>query len=631
MYLPLEIRMKRIDLLSEKTFHQLFHGMDKNRVKDAFCERFTAVFEPEVNGPFGPLWIDKKNGNAHILLEKANRICENKITLWGREYDYGQEISWHKDLNSGHEWNIKNYYTYSLVDLDKGIDIKFPWELNRLHHCTTLSEAYYASGNETYVDSLLNIIRSWIKCNPFQKGINWACTMEVALRLINLIWSYFFVSGCKKLTLKDHIMFQNAIVIHGIFIAKNLENKSLIRGNHYLADLLGLLYITTLFPYHHNAKNAPLFLIKEFCNEIKIQFNKDGSNFEGSIPYHGFTTEILIHGYLLAREMNTDNHYVEMLSSALNKAGEYIACYTRPDGFAPLVGDNDSGKVLRWGCDKGPNNDHRNLVMIIDAILQKDEVVQTNLMKRTGKKPYSTSVAFESSGVFLLRNQKHYLLIKNGRIGTSGKGPHNHNDNLHIEVCIDSIPYLTDPGTFSYARSVSNRNLMRSNKYHNTIQIDDIEQNEFNNEDPFICIKKSEPADSLLSIDEKVDVFVGKVRYFKTKKNEDITHERKVELKKTSNQWIVTDAISGTSEHTIVWSFHTRFNVAVNRKESRIQINAPRGKTLCIDIGLEPPYGVETDKGIHAPEYGTQAISTIITITKKSFLPCKASFVIGEE
>ena len=73
----------------------------------------------------------------------------------------------------------------------------------------------------------------------------------------------------------------------------------------------------------------------------------------------------------------------------------------------------------------------------------------------------------------------HYLLITNGIVGTNGFGNHKHNDQLSLRVSRSAgTPLIVDPGSFVYTSDPDARNRFRGTAYHNTLQIDGVEQNE---------------------------------------------------------------------------------------------------------------------------------------------------------
>ncbi|MGG0237423.1 alginate lyase family protein [Bacillus rhizoplanae] len=88
-------------------------------------------------------------------------------------------------------------------------------------------------------------------------------------------------------------------------------------------------------------------------------------------------------------------------------------------------------------------------------------------------------VSYPNFGVYIYSSKNLYLAIKCGPLGSNGKGSHDHNDQLSLELVIDGKEIIKDPGTYLYTAIPEKRNLFRSTNAHFTIQIDNKEQNEY--------------------------------------------------------------------------------------------------------------------------------------------------------
>ena len=78
----------------------------------------------------------------------------------------------------------------------------------------------------------------------------------------------------------------------------------------------------------------------------------------------------------------------------------------------------------------------------------------------------------------VMRRNDDYLLITNGIVGTGGFGNHKHNDLLSFEYHAAGAAVIVDPGSYVYTSDPDARNLFRSTRSHNTLSVDDQEQNE---------------------------------------------------------------------------------------------------------------------------------------------------------
>ncbi len=74
-----------------------------------------------------------------------------------------------------------------VISYPDGSDIKVPWELSRFQHLPLLAAAHRLSGDERYLDEIGAQLEYWIAANPVEIGVNWACTMDVAIRAANWV------------------------------------------------------------------------------------------------------------------------------------------------------------------------------------------------------------------------------------------------------------------------------------------------------------------------------------------------------------------------------------------------------------------------------------------------------------
>ena len=75
-------------------------------------------------------------------------------------------------------------------------DIKLPWELGRCQHWPVLGEAYRLTGDDRYAIEIARELRDFMEANPVGTGVNWTCTMDVAIRAANWALGLELVRSC---------------------------------------------------------------------------------------------------------------------------------------------------------------------------------------------------------------------------------------------------------------------------------------------------------------------------------------------------------------------------------------------------------------------------------------------------
>ncbi len=515
--------------------------------------------------------------SIETVIKVADNYCDHRFAFLGSEpFEFGEEIDWHLDFKSGHRWNSKFPSFFLRYDeYEKKYDVKVPWELSRFQHLPTLGKAYWYTGNEKYAEEYVRQISSWIMKNPVGKGVNWICTMDVAIRAINWIWGYFFFEDYPNLSVEFKKNFLKSILVHGRHIFHNLE-VSYPRSNHYLSDLVGLIFIGITFPEFRESQKWVNFATSEFEKEIKKQVYMDGADFEASISYHRLILEISIAILLLCKingvllSQDTVDRIEKML--------EFTMHYTKPSGCSPQIGDNDSGRLYILSEETRVNiNDHRYLLAIGGVLYKRADFVRAsgkfweeaywhlglegikayqNLEKESQSQPNLISTAFRDTGIYIMRDKDFYFVIDAGGNGQDGNGGHAHNDIFSFELEAYGNEFLIDRGTYLYTGNYKMRNEFRSTRSHNTVEIDGEEINPFEEKSLFKMKDIAKPKVLEWYVLPDRDIFIGEHHGY-TRLRDPVVHRRMVYFNKTIPFWLVQDQIFCKENHVISVRFYT--------------------------------------------------------------------------
>ncbi len=311
-------------------------------------------------------------------------------------------IDWQKDYKSGYRWNQRNWYKHQRDGIAKGADIKIPWELSRLQHLPQLAifSLILPEHRDKFIREFRNQILDFIANNPPRMGVNWACTMDVGIRVANMLIAYDLFTQIDKGNILDEQfkqIFSNSIYEHGLHIIRNLEYDELLTSNHYLADIAGLLFASAYLESDSETMCWLDFAIYEMINEIEKQFNDDGSNFEASTSYHRLSGELAIYSLALILGLTKDRRsklkksekfsdssntfvFSNQFVSKLFKMGCFTAEITKPNNNIPQIGDNDSGRFFRFSPNgnflsaKEAENKYYNLKGYVNFISSDEEL-----------------------------------------------------------------------------------------------------------------------------------------------------------------------------------------------------------------------------------------------------------------
>jgi hypothetical protein len=226
------------------------------------------------------------------ILERADAALAHRFDLLGSgPSDLGREIDWRSDFKTGRRWPLRHGSLLRLAYGD-GSDVKVPWELSRGQHLPLLAAAHRVTGDRRYLDELGAQLESWIADNPPELGPNWASTMDTAIRAAN--WVAALAIAAEHAA--GEAWFEPvlaSLLLHGRFVRTHLE-WSEARGNHYLADVVGLLPVAALFSGGPEGREWADWATGELVSELEHQVRKDGTAHEASTGYHRLVTELFV-------------------------------------------------------------------------------------------------------------------------------------------------------------------------------------------------------------------------------------------------------------------------------------------------------------------------------------------------
>lgn len=572
-----------------------------------------------------------------ICLEDADKICHHIFDFLGSgEKNIGNDIDWHRDFKTGYKWIWNKYYLNSMEYIDylkKDIsaDVKVPWELSRCQHLVTLGKAFWYTEDEKYAEEFEKQIRSWIKNNPVELGVNWACAMDVAIRAVNWIWSYYFFFDSDVLKEDFKIEFYKSLYSHGRHIINNLEFAE-VRGNHYLSDIAGLIYIGFFLQRSDEAKQWIKKGVDALIEEMNYQVLPDGVNAELSTNYHRLVTEIFVSTTILCLRNNIK--FPESYLNRLEKMFDYILFYTKPDGKAPIIGDNDDGRLqILTEYYNWDRNDHRYLLSIGAKLFGRSDFtaittqfneevfwmlgsLEKPLLKRNRKESrYTNSISFKDAGFYVMGYDNFHTIIDASSPNPKHFQGHKHNSALNFELFAYGKSFIVDPGSYVYTSSKKMRNLFRNTAYHNVVMVDGKEQNNIK-DNLFELGTDAKTAVIKWEIKEDEDVFCGE-HYGYSRLKSPVVHRREIIFNKKKKFWIINDILNGNGKHMYDLHLHLAPMELEPYKTPHSYITKSRGANIAV-IPLETKdLSSQILDGWISYSYGKKTKAPILKYTKR--------------
>jgi hypothetical protein len=646
---------KRKDIISSLCEHFAYTPEKTIAEADKICAH---IFDLLGSGPVKVYYGMKGKGfegycyNTQINRKKLTTIHHSSITT-----DNYEPIDWHIDSKSGYRWNPKTYYKDIKYGHRLGVDVKVPWELSRFQHLTTLGKAYFISNNEKYVKEFVNEINDWIEHNPPKFGVNWACTMDVAIRVCNYLLAWEFFKNSPLIGNGFIIKFFKNLLQHGRHIKNNLEWSETLTSNHYLSDIVGLVYLGVLTPEFKESKKWKNFGIEELKKEMKKQICLDGVDFEASTCYHRLALELFFYTTFLViindKNFKEDN-FIEIGNEIfgkeylrrLYKMFEFLLYALKPNGRMPQIGDNDNGRFHIFA-----NREVLDMryLLTLGAIFFKEpefKIKEFGFCEEAlwvfGEKGYKIwqdleqnclanigSWAFLDAGWYIMRNDKNYIIISCGPDGQNGNSGHCHNDKLSFELCMDGKDIIVDAGTYIYTAESEWRNRFRSTAYHNTVVVDNREQNSFNPKELFSMGNEAEIRVNEWKITNEYDFLDAEHSGYERLSNP-LTHRRQILFNKKEGYWVIRDILTGSKKHT--FDFHLHF---ASMKIESIPQDPLSLVSNCQDANINLlvlPLETEDLKFLIennwiSYSYGTKVLAPVIKYSRVTYTP--TTFVIA--
>lgn len=340
---------------------------------------------------------------------------------------YGEPAGWQK---------------YERSEIEKSV-----W-LNRFYFLPSFARMYHLTGDRSYLDDMMGIIRKWISDNPrlpdsHRTTYNWR-DMQVAWRSIHFSWCYYL--GEKGLNPEEKTLIIDSLREHAHILLTGFGQAKLNEFNHQSHGGLAMIYLGVLFPMLEDSTELIRRGLIILNHHLANAFYTDGGNVEQMFGYYPFQSHLFRDAFLLC----TSNGIEPPVNSLpmLGKMAAYLAAVERPDGTVPQVNDSYEMPVKP----------------ILDTI---NEILGSGAV--TG---LQGSVFFPDTQVAVMRHggKEGFYLLANP---ASVIGAHAHAGRLGFELWYGGLPLLIESGCCNYDDPAL-VSWYRTTRAHNTVVIDGV-------------------------------------------------------------------------------------------------------------------------------------------------------------
>ena len=221
-------------------------------------------------------------------------------------------------------------------------------------------------------------------------------------------------------------------------------------GNHLLENAFALYLGALIFPAEEILVQRAIKLLKE---QLEEQILEDGGHYERSYMYHQIILGRLLESISLS-EANPKVWNIDIINFLKEKAQRMVSW---------MLTMSDNGKIFQRFNDsiEGISPTTSELIRFSNKL----DLVPTKLIK------------LSDSGYRVLKENNLIITANVGSITPSYQPGHSHADSLSFTLHLDDKPIIVDPGISTYENS-KQRYLERSTSYHNTISIQEKNNNE---------------------------------------------------------------------------------------------------------------------------------------------------------
>lgn len=499
-----------------------------------FTQTLSARFiNQHYNNPLFKNHLPKNHQDYAQIIKKADEFTQNNFSILGSQPTVfpSSSLPWQEDfktrdnkkigfnasqnklISCGTTFyrDIKLHQEHHFPLNSYCCDVKIPWELSRMQQTFILGEAYRISGKHTYSKTWCHQVNNWLEKNPFLLGVNWICPMDVAIRAINLVWGIHFFKDDPKTPLAFWEKLICSLYDHTRYLESNWEFSDK-PNNHYLSDLVGYFYLTSLFSGMPSFKKKQEWAHGKLTKEFAKQIQPDGTSYEGSTHYHKLVTELYLHFLLLSNAFNFPG--AEQQSNTFKSMTTFLQDCSIGNNYLVQIGDNDSGKIVTGIAV--PNT-----------------------------KAISKTITYPNFGLTVINTKKWHITLRHPAFNAKQPSGHFHHDQLAITVAINQQPLLVDAGSYLYTANTSWRNLFRSSSNHNTFHVPTLtEKDNLASHDLFQLPRNLHtPAENFHENDTSI---WGQAAHFEYKEFGLIAH-RKIMFDKIRQECIIEDWFEGIS------------------------------------------------------------------------------------
>lgn len=421
-----------------------------------------------------------RNTDLIELKKRADQIQNYHFQYFHHQWYHVTD--WHTNPQNGFVYR-QNEHWVAIQDFSEVVgDIKYVWEKSRFTFLYDLIR-YDFHFRDDKSQVVFSFIQDWIIKNPVNRGPNWKCSQEIAVRVLNWTFALHYYKDSESLTQDIFDLIINSIHDQIRHVEENISfSRIAVRNNHALTETLGLYLTGLLYPFLPGSDRFKRNGKQWFQEEIQHQIYEDGSFLQFSMNYHRVVVQLLTWAIRLA-DANGEVWKNEVYEKAKRSLHFLRTCQDDATGWLPNYGNNDG--ALFFPLSDCHFRDFRPQLVALANLLDIDfgygdgkwdeeTAWISGVRKKRGAKQIQLAKlnAFSKSGYYVVRDYGSVTFL---RCGWYRHRPFQA-DNLHLDIWVGGENLMRDAGSFQYNTQERWARYFAGTASHNTIMLNDFDQ-----------------------------------------------------------------------------------------------------------------------------------------------------------
>ena len=354
-------------------------------------------------------------------------------------------------------------------------DIKGVWELSRFSWVAPLVRAWLRDGDDRHVELFWSTLEDWLARNPPNRGPNWMCGQEAAMRLFAVTFAVQAFRDHPATTDARLTLVARLADATARRIAFHFDYALSQRNNHGISEAIGLQTAATFWPTLAGASGwyrVGMAALARQCDEL---IGPDGGFSQHATNYHRLLLQLLTWSELVERSVR--DTLPETVRAQAARATDFLAALMQADGTVPRYGSDDGANLFPLsGC---PYEDFRPAVGAALALFKGERLAsgpwdETALLllgptAASAHHPVRGPVACPDAGVFQFEHPRGALFFRAPAVFRTRPAQA---DQLHVSLRWDGRWIAEDPGTYSYD-APGGWDGFAGSRFHNLVTVGD--------------------------------------------------------------------------------------------------------------------------------------------------------------